>query len=54
MGDFLNEGGIGKGEWVNTFALGLYVQSVKSIHQYFRFLEKSCQYRDFRAGTGLK
>ena len=30
------------------------VQLVKSIHQYFRFSEKSCQYREFRAGTGLK
>ena len=27
--------------------------TVKSRHQYFRFLEKSCQYRDYRAGTGL-
>ena len=27
----------------------LYVQSVKSIHQYLRFfLKKSCQYHDFR------
>ena len=30
------------------------VQSVKSRHQYYRFLEKSCQYSDYRAGTGLK
>ena len=30
----------------------MYVQSVKSIYLYFRFLEKSCQYCDFRAETG--
>ena len=31
------------------------VQSVKYIHQYFHFFsEKSRQYRDFKAGTGLK
>ena len=24
------------------------VQSVKSIHKYFQFLEKNCQYHDFR------
>ena len=29
------------------------VESVKSIHQYFRFMELELyQYRDFRAGTG--
>ena len=25
--------------------------AVKSRHQYLRFFEKSCQYRNFRAGT---
>ena len=33
---------------------GIKVQSVKSILQYFRFLAKSCHYRNLRAGTGLK
>ena len=32
----------------------VYVQSVKSRHQYFRFFGKSCQNRDYRAGTCLK
>ena len=32
-----------------------HLESVKSRHQYFRFfLEKSCQYHNFRAGTSLK
>ena len=35
-------------------ALRFQVQSVKSIHQYFRFFEKECQHRVFRAGFGLK
>ena len=40
---------------IQILDLLIYVQSVKSRHQYFRFfLEKSCQYRDYRAGTGLK
>ena len=30
------------------------VLSVKSLHQYFRLLGDNCQYRDFRAETGLK
>ena len=30
------------------------VQSVKFVHQYYRFSEKICQYIEFRAGIGLK
>ena len=38
----------------NDLLENVLVQSVKSIHQYFCFLEKSCQYRDLSAKTGFK
>ena len=57
--DFLVRNGkmFSKLQMHTQYYLGRYtvpVQLVKSIHQYFRFLEKSCQYRDLKGGNGLK
>ena len=40
--------------WLYVYIVRTYIQSVKSIYQYFGFFEKSCQYRVFRAEITLE